>query len=194
MLDMRDEAEHKGDSEAGGLGARRCRDAEGVNLRRATPDDVGFLVDLLMHEEVEPYLAAVRAKDHDAVLAEIERSEREPEEFGLFVIDVHGRPAGTMHFEVGNRRSRIACIGGLAIHPEFRGRGIGDEAARAFQRHLLEDLGFHRLELEVYGFNERALRHAERVGFVREGVKRKAYWRHGDWVDGVLYGLLTEDL
>ena len=28
---MRDEAEHKGDSEAGGLGARRCRDAEGVS-------------------------------------------------------------------------------------------------------------------------------------------------------------------
>jgi Sulfotransferase family len=29
---LRDEAEHKGDSEAVGLGARRCRDAEGVTL------------------------------------------------------------------------------------------------------------------------------------------------------------------
>ena len=29
---MRDEAEHKGGSEAGGLGARRCRDAEGVSV------------------------------------------------------------------------------------------------------------------------------------------------------------------
>ncbi len=29
---MRDEAEYKGDSEAVGLGARRCRDAEGVSL------------------------------------------------------------------------------------------------------------------------------------------------------------------
>jgi 4-hydroxy-4-methyl-2-oxoglutarate aldolase len=28
---VRDEAEHKGDSEAGGLGARRCRDAAGVS-------------------------------------------------------------------------------------------------------------------------------------------------------------------
>ena len=27
---MRDEAEHKGDSKAVGIGARRCRDAEGV--------------------------------------------------------------------------------------------------------------------------------------------------------------------
>jgi RimJ/RimL family protein N-acetyltransferase len=189
-----DEAEDKGDSEAGGVGARGCRDATGVTLRRAAPDDADFLVGVLTHVEVEPYLAAVRAKGRDAVLAEIERSEREPEQFGLFVIEIDGRPAGTMHFEVGNRRNRIARLGGLAIHPEFRGRGIGDEAARAFQRHLFEDLGFHRLELEIYGFNERALRHAERCGFVREGVKRRAYWRHGDWVDGVLYGLLPEDL
>jgi steroid Delta-isomerase len=36
--------------------------------------------------------------------------------------------------------------------------------------------------------------HAERVGFVREGVKRKAYRRHGEWADGVMYALLREDL
>jgi RimJ/RimL family protein N-acetyltransferase len=59
---------------------------------------------------------------------------------------------------------------------------------------LLGELGFHRLQIEIYGFNERAMRHAERVGFVREGLRRKAYWRRGAWVDGVLYGLVAEDL
>ncbi|HWQ23521.1 MAG TPA: GNAT family protein, partial [Gaiellaceae bacterium] len=75
-----------------------------------------------------------------------------------------------------------------------RGRRVGDEAARLLQRYLFAELGFHRLQLEIYGFNERAMRHAERAGFVREGVRRKAYWRHGEWVDGVLYGLVAEDL
>jgi RimJ/RimL family protein N-acetyltransferase len=56
------------------------------------------------------------------------------------------------------------------------------------------DLGYHRLQLEIYGFNERAMAHAERSGFVREGVRRKAYLRHGDWVDGVMFGLVREDL
>ena len=42
------------------------------------------------------------------------------------------------------------------------------------QRHLIFDLDYHRLELEIYGFNERAIAHAERSGFVREGVKRRA--------------------
>ena len=102
--------------------------------------------------------------------------------------------AGLMGFQVANARSRIANLGSLAVHPRFRGRRLADEAARLFQRHLLFDLGYHRLQLEIYGFNERAQAHAERAGFVREGVRRKAYDRHGEWVDGVIYGLVREDL
>jgi len=67
-----------------------------------------------------------------------------------------------------------------------------DTAARMFQRHLFDDLGFHRLQMEIYGFNERAMRHAERAGFVHEGVRRKAYWRNEQWVDGDLYRLVVE--
>jgi RimJ/RimL family protein N-acetyltransferase len=165
-----------------------------VSIRRATADDVGFLADLLTHDEVEPYLAAARPREKDDLLAEIERSEGEPEAFGLFVVEVDGERAGTMHFERTNTRSRIASLGGLAIHPDFRGGKVSDTAARMFQRHLFDDLGFHRLQMEIYGFNERAMRHAERAGFIREGVRRQAYWRNERWVDGVLYGLVLEDL
>jgi RimJ/RimL family protein N-acetyltransferase len=169
-----------------------------LRIRRAEADDLEFLLELVTHDEVEPYLAAARTRDPEGLLDEIERSHSEPEEFGRFVIEVEEGGewcrAGVMGFELSNRRSRIAQLGGLAIHPDFRGRHLSNEAAKLFQRHLLLDLGLHRLELEIYGFNERAQRHAERAGFVKEGVKRKAYWRHGEWVDGVMYGLLREDL
>ena len=59
---------------------------------------------------------------------------------------------------------------------------------------LLEELGFHRLELEIYAFNERACAHAERSGFVREGRKRRAYLKDGEWVDSILYALLADEL
>jgi hypothetical protein len=58
----------------------------------------------------------------------------------------------------------------------------------------VRDLGYHRLQLEIYGFNERAIAHAERAGFVREGVRRRAYWRHGGWTDAVLFGLVADEL
>ena len=165
-----------------------------VAIRRARADDADFIAELVTHEDVEPFLAAVRAKDREDVLAEIERSEAEPDAVGVFLIEVDGERAGTMRFERANRRSRIADLGGLAVHPDHRGAKVADTAARLFQRHLFEDLGFHRLQMEIYGFNERAMRHAERSGFVHEGVRRKAYWRNDEWVDGVLYGLVAEDL
>ena len=40
-----------------------------VTIRRATPDDVDFLVELVTHEDVEPFLAAVRAKDPGEILS-----------------------------------------------------------------------------------------------------------------------------
>jgi RimJ/RimL family protein N-acetyltransferase len=165
-----------------------------VSFRRAELSDLDFLVELFSHDEVEPFLAAVRVRDRDGLRDEIERSLAEPGEFGRFVIEVDGERAGAMGFDVANRRSRIANLGGLAVHPDFWGRRVADEAARQFQRHLLFDLGYHRLQMEIYGFNERAQAHAERAGWVREGVRRKAYDRHGEWVDGVLYGIVREDV
>ena len=165
-----------------------------VRIRRAEPADVDFLLELMTNEDVEPYLAVIRSRDREGLTAEIERSQAEPQEFGRFVIEVDGRPAGLMGFQVANRRSRIADLGSLAVHPSFRGRRVADQAAQLLQRHLLYALGYHRLQLEIYGFNERALAHAERAGFIREGVRRKAYWRNEEWVDGVLYGLVREDL
>ena len=170
-----------------------------IRLRRATGDDAGFLVELVNHEDVEPFLGGRAAFDRERIEAELERQEREPEGFGRFVIEVRApdgewRRAGSIGFHVENERSRIAGCERLAVHPEFRGRRIADDAARLFQRHLLVDLGFHRLEMTIYGFNERAQAHAERAGWTREGVKRKAYWRHERWTDGVLYGIVREDL
>ena len=170
---------------------------DGIRLRRAEPADSPFLAGLLAGADVEPFLAAVRARDEQAIRAEIERSLRQPELFGRFVIEVTTdsvwQPAGALGFEVSNRRSRIARLEGLAVDKRFRGRGLADSSAKLLQRYLLVDRGLHRLELECYGFNERAIRHAERSGFVREGVKRRAYWRHGEWVDGVLFAMLRED-
>ena len=165
-----------------------------VTIRRARADDVEFIVELVTHKDIEPYLAAVGAKDRGEILGEIERSEQEPDAFGVFVIEVDGTRAGTMRFELSNRRSRIAHLGGLAVHPDFRGGKVADTAARLFQRYLFDELGLHRLEMEIYGFNERALAHAERAGWVHEGVRRKAFWRNEQWVDGVRYGLVVEDL
>jgi RimJ/RimL family protein N-acetyltransferase len=168
-------------------------EGDGFRLRRATVADVDFMAALAAHDDVEPFMAAVSAREPDSLREEVERSAQEPEFYGRFIVEVDGERAGVLGFEVANRRSRIADLRGLMLLPAFRGRGLADEAARRLVRHLFLDLDYHRVELECYGFNERAIRHAERVGFIKEGVRRRAYWRHGRWADGVLFGLVRED-
>jgi RimJ/RimL family protein N-acetyltransferase len=172
-------------------------DGQGFRLRRATRQDVDFLVDLATNEDVEPFMSASAAKDRAGMLERIERSDAEPGHYGHFIIEVewHGSTwrAGQIAFSIVNERSRIAQLYGVMLHPDFRGRGLAAEATRLVARYLLVELDFHRVQLEVYGFNERAIRHFERSGFQKEGVKRLAYLRHDEWVDGVLFGLVQED-
>jgi RimJ/RimL family protein N-acetyltransferase len=162
-----------------------------VSIRAAGQADLEFLVELYADEDVRPFLAAAGSYDREGIG---ERMAQDPEDGGLFVVELDGEPAGAMGWELRNRRSRIVHVSGLAVHPTYRGRRVADDAARLLQHHLIRELGFHRIELEVYGFNERAQRHAERAGFVREGVKRKAYAGADGWIDGVLYALVAEDL
>ena len=169
-----------------------------VRIRRAAGDDIPFMLEVVTHEDVQPFLGARAAFDEARLVEELERQEREPEAFGRFVIEVRDGDgwlcAGTMGFERVSEHNRIAHLERLAVHPDFRGRRVADRASLLFQRHLVRELGFHRLQMEVYGFNERALAHAERVGWVQEGVKRKAYWRHEQWADGVIFGIIEDDI
>src|SRR5439155_12392334 len=109
-------------------------EGDDFRLRPAGPADLDFLVELFNHPEVAPFLAAVSPREPAEVREEIEHSQREPREFGRLVIEVHGedgwRRAGLVGFEQVNRRSRIASLGRLAVHPDFRGRRLADRAAR----------------------------------------------------------------
>jgi RimJ/RimL family protein N-acetyltransferase len=164
-----------------------------VAIRRATDGDVAYLAALFRDDDVAPFLAAIRPSSDEEVAAEVARAAGDPEGYGIVVFESDGERIGTATWERVNRRSRIASVGGFVIDSDHRGRGRSVDAARALHAHLF-DLGFHRLQMEVYAFNERALRHAERCGWIREGVRRKAYWRDDAWVDGVLFGLLAEDV
>jgi RimJ/RimL family protein N-acetyltransferase len=165
-----------------------------VALRRATADDADWLLELYGDEDVDPFLGPRRPHDREAMLEEIERSLAEPRTFGRLIIEVDGERAGALGYHEVSEANRIAHVEGLAVHRAFRGRGIADEAARQLQRLLLVELDYHRLELACYGFNDRAIRHAERAGWLREGVKRRAYLRHGEWQDAVQFALLREDI
>jgi RimJ/RimL family protein N-acetyltransferase len=86
-----------------------------------------------------------------------------------------------------------SCAFRTLIGPRGRGRGVGTEATRLIVGYGFEQLGLHRIQLEVHGHNHRARRVYEKVGFVVEGVRREARSRDGEWVDEVLMAILDHE-
>jgi RimJ/RimL family protein N-acetyltransferase len=155
-------------------------------LRPAEPADLDALVALATRPEV----AGTLSTDAAASLA-----EALPEQAGeLLVIEDAGAVVGGVVWRLTNRRSRIADIRTLMLDPGVRGRGLATAAVRELVERLFVRHRLHRVEAEVYGFNVAAQRVFERAGFVREGVRRRAYDRDGAWQDGVRFGLLADEV
>ncbi|MFJ8652042.1 GNAT family N-acetyltransferase [Streptomyces rochei] len=95
-----------------------------------------------------------------------------------------------LHAWVPEERS---CTFRTLIGARGRGRGIGTEATRLIVGYAFEELGLHRVQLDAYAFNDRALRVYEKVGFVREGARREVERRDGVRVDEVLMAVLDHE-
>jgi RimJ/RimL family protein N-acetyltransferase len=78
--------------------------------------------------------------------------------------------------------------------PRHYGRGYGSEAARLLLGYGFRELGLHRVELEVFAFNARAIHVYEKLGFRREGVRREALRLEDGWHDALVMGLLEDEL
>ncbi|WP_366347714.1 GNAT family protein [Paenibacillus amylolyticus] len=90
-------------------------------------------------------------------------------------------------------KNRSAHIRVAIDRAEHQGKGYGTEALL-----LMLDYGFgicnlHRIELEVYAFNERAIRTYEKLGFQREGVKRDALFYNHQYHDAIQMSMLEDE-
>ncbi|MGC9538183.1 GNAT family N-acetyltransferase [Streptomyces sp. UG1] len=120
------------------------------------------------------------------------RSEQ-PDRLDLAVTDrATGELVGEVVLYEWDPKAR-SCIFRTLIGPRGRGRGLGTEATRLIVGYGFEQLGLHRIQLEVYGHNHRALRVYEKAGFVVEGVRREADLRGGQWVDWVVMAVLDRE-
>jgi RimJ/RimL family protein N-acetyltransferase len=77
---------------------------------------------------------------------------------------------------------------GIVIHDDFQGKGIGSNLV-LFMVHLARSRGLHKLTLDVFGSNPRAIHVFESCGFTREGVFVDHYWFRGKFYDVVRMGL-----
>jgi RimJ/RimL family protein N-acetyltransferase len=124
---------------------------------------------------MSPY-APTDPSDEVAMFSIVERSSGDlAGEALLWGIDLH------------SRRAHV----GLALLPEFRGRGLAGDVLGVLAWYGFTVRGLHRLQMETLATNTPMLKAAQRAGFSQEGTLRESAWVLGEYVDEVVLGLVA---
>jgi RimJ/RimL family protein N-acetyltransferase len=79
------------------------------------------------------------------------------------------------------------------VLPDSRGSGVASHALSALAGWALDEVGFHRLELEHSVVNEASCRVAAKCGFALEGTRRSALLHTDGWHDMHLHARVRGD-
>ena len=88
----------------------------------------------------------------------------------------------TKHWEIG-----------IALLPEWRGKGIGWRAQAMLTDYLFTHTPMQRVQAGTHPENIAEQRSLEKAGFRLEGVVRACEFRDGRWCDGYLYSRTRDD-
>jgi putative acetyltransferase len=143
-------------------------------VRRATPQDAEVFAAVLAAVAAEdrwigteaPVDIPARAEQTRTMLAEGD---------ALWVVEDDGEIVGTL----GLHKTRTAGVVslGMALLERVRGRGLGHACMRTALEWARADPALHKVELEVWPDNARAIALYEKYGFEREGLRRLHYRR-----------------
>lgn len=82
---------------------------------------------------------------------------------------------------------------GIALLPEWRGRGIGWRAQAMLCDYLFSHSPAQRIQAATHAENVPEQRSLVKAGFQLEGIVRAGEFRDGQWRDGCLYSRLRTD-
>ena len=85
------------------------------------------------------------------------------------------------------------CQVGIAIGQDWQGKGYGTDAMETLISFIFNYIPINKIKLQVFSFNQSAIRSYEKCGFIKEGVLRNELFRFGTFHDVYLFGLLRED-
>ena len=166
---------------------------ERVLLRPLEPPDADALWADLQEPEARHLTGTHRTFTYEEIAAYGATRAEQTDRITLAITDPHdGAFQGEvvlMDHDEPNRSARLR----IALSPRARGRGLGTETLRLVLAHAFGPLRLHRVSLEVFAFNGRAIHVYEKVGFRHEGCLRDALWWDGEPHDALLMAVRAPD-
>lgn len=92
-----------------------------------------------------------------------------------------------------NWAAQLAWVGIGIGDPEYRGKGYGTEAMKLILKYAFRGLNLHRVSLDVFDYNTRAIRSYEKCGFVHEGTQRQMIFKEDQRWNVLNMGILDSE-
>lgn len=129
----------------------------------------------------------------EEVLAHFRRCLEAEDRADFLITGPDGRILGESVINEIDWDARCANFRIALFRSDSCGKGIGSWAVRMTRDFAFEELGLHRLELDVFSFNPRAVRAYEKAGFRREGIRREAVPDGAAYADDILMAILEDE-
>ncbi|MBT2642928.1 GNAT family N-acetyltransferase [Bacillus sp. ISL-41] len=81
----------------------------------------------------------------------------------------------------------------IAIESEYQGKGYGSEVMPLMLDYGFGILNMHRIELEVFAYNPRAIHVYEKLGFKQEGIQRDYLYYNHKYHDCIKMSILEDE-
>lgn len=166
---------------------------DGFRLRLPTVDDVDAVAPAFLDPDVggEASMPPFGPDDLRTFVTHLMPEFMATGRLAPYVIEADGEVLGGVslhHFDDARRSIEI----GYWLYAHARGRGLASRAVGALVEWAFAN-GVRRVEAVVRLENEASKRVLERLGFQREGVKRRLLRYRGDWADATLFARLIDD-
>lgn len=111
-----------------------------------------------------------------------------------FVIEVQGQVQGQLNVANVMYGSVSSAVLGYWVSPEVAGKGVMPTAVALVTDYLMDQVGLHRVEINIRPENTASLRVVQKLGFRYEGLKQRYIHINGDWRDHYVFALTKEEL
>ena len=169
--------------------------AGAITLRELQASDAPSLFAMLTTEEVARFISPppTTVEGFERFIAWAQR-EREAGNYICFGIVPEGMEQAVGLFQVRQLEPGFGSAEwGFAMGSQFWGSGLFVEGARLVLEFAFQVVGVHRLEARAAVKNARGNRALLKVGATQEGVLRRSFFRHGEYLDQALWTILDSD-
>lgn len=111
-----------------------------------------------------------------------------------FAIDYHGSLVGQLTVSGVAHGSLCSASIGYWVAQAVAGRGIAPTAVALATDHCWDEVGLHRVEINIRPENVASLRVVEKLGFRDEGLRERYLHIQGAWCDHRTFALTAEEV